>query len=318
MPVSGLRRLARSWWAAVAAGLVFSALLAWHVMAVPPVYSAQVNALLLLPTSSVVPNTLATSSESVVDTAGVLQRMVGGQGSGAKPVSDSVTLSAQGIRHGFSVRLPNSGGQWADLYSDPFLDVQAVGSSEAEVQGEMQRVLVALEQGLRRMQDEEGVAPENRIGMQLNPGQPVIRAASGSRIRALGLPLGQPVCWGWPRRRGSRCSSGSRELDPESAWPSLSDHGSRSRRPRSNHLRCPPALTTSNLGTQLRTHSRSIRTSRSRGAPVARLPWWGQSSPCSCCLLESTAPLPGAVTRGRQRSKVSRPALDRQLRRAHR
>ena len=186
MPVYGLRRLARSWWAAVAAGLVFSALLAWHVMAVPPVYSAQVNALLLLPTSSVVPNTLATSSESVVDTAGVLQRMVGGQGSGAKPVSDSVTLSAQGIRHGFSVRLPNSGGQWADLYSDPFLDVQAVGSSEAEVQGEMQRVLVALEQGLRRMQDDEAVAPENRIVMQLNPGQPVIRAASGSRIRALG------------------------------------------------------------------------------------------------------------------------------------
>lgn len=174
----------------------------------------------LAPTSSSFPNSLLVSSQSLTITAGAVGKVVGSKPSGAHVVSASVTLVGEGIRHGYSVVLPNSGGQWASNFDQSLLDVQAVGTTAAEVNATMKMVLGRISDALAALQAQWHVSSVNLIRTQLSPSSPQLYYQAGSRIRSfaatlllgLGVTVAATAAVGRRIRRGS-----SGAVDP-SEW----------------------------------------------------------------------------------------------------
>jgi hypothetical protein len=186
-PESSDRHL-RGWARALAVLVLVGTLaVAWHIYRLPGSYSSEVKVVFLAPKSTVNPNALAISSDSIVTTAGAVARIVDPDVEPA--VSESVTLAGEGIRHGYSVRLPNSGGQWATNFDKPQLDVQAVGSSAAEVNATMARVLDRIRRTLDRLQTEQHVAQHNMITLSQSPPTVPMYYDHGSRLRAVGATM---------------------------------------------------------------------------------------------------------------------------------
>ncbi|MFF1879649.1 hypothetical protein [Leifsonia sp. NPDC058230] len=150
-----------------------------------PVYLSQVNVVVLRP-ASVPLNAYTNTSQSLIDMAGVVARAVEGGDGAAQTVSDGVTLAGEGVRDGYAVQQPNGGGQWQYRFDQPFLDIQAVGSTPAEARRQMALALADVRATLDRVQDAQGVAAANRVRVNLNPLEPQLTVAGGSRVRAVG------------------------------------------------------------------------------------------------------------------------------------
>jgi hypothetical protein len=178
-------------------GLLISAVAGLYLAKRPGVYWSEVTVVLIAPKSAANPNGLSVSSESLIDTAGVLAKMVGSSPPGPTVVSDSVTLVGEGIRHGYGVRLPNSGGQFATNFDRAALDVQAAGTTVAEVSDTLNRVLNTISADLDRLQSDAEVAKVNLIRTQLSPQTAPIYYQTGSKTRALAitLVLGGGLSW---------------------------------------------------------------------------------------------------------------------------
>jgi hypothetical protein len=178
-------------------GLLISVAAGLYLAKRPGVYWSEVTVVLIAPKSAANPNGLSVSSESLIDTAGVLAKMVGSSPPGPAVVSDSVTLVGEGVRHGYGVRLPNSGGQFATNFDRAALDVQAAGTTVAEVSGTLNRVLNTISDDLDRLQSDAGVAKVNLIRTQLSPQTAPIYYQTGSKTRALAitLVLGGGLSW---------------------------------------------------------------------------------------------------------------------------
>lgn len=178
-------------------GLLISAVVGLYEAKRPGVYWSEVTVVLIAPKSAANPNGLTVDSESLIDTAGVLAKMVGSDPPGPAVVSDSVTLVGEGVRHGYGVRLPNSGGQFATNFDRAALDVQAAGTTVAEVSNTLNTVLKRITDDLTRLQSDAGVATVNLIRTQLSPQTAPIYYQTGSKTRALAitLVLGGGLSW---------------------------------------------------------------------------------------------------------------------------
>jgi hypothetical protein len=165
-------------------GLLVTVVLADSVAHRAGVYWSQVDVVFQAPESTLFPNTLLVESEALITTAGVVAKTVD-PSSGARVVSDSVTLVGEGIRNGWSVHLPDTGGQWATNFSRPVLDVQAVSDSPARVSATISTLESRIDNVLARLQDDQNVAAVNRITASPNPPTPPMYYQSGSRTRAL-------------------------------------------------------------------------------------------------------------------------------------
>jgi hypothetical protein len=182
------QRLARRWAAfVVALGLLLTATISYRIVRKPGVYWAQVNVIFLAPASGLYPNTLLNTSEGVIALAGVVGKMVDPDAVAARVVSPTVRLANQGIRHGWSVTLPNDGGQWANNFDKALLDVQAVGSTAAEVNGTVNRLISQINLTLSGLQAQ--VPRVDRVTTQLNPSQVQVFYDAGRRLRALAASL---------------------------------------------------------------------------------------------------------------------------------
>jgi hypothetical protein len=153
------------------------------------VFWSRVNVVFLLPRSTLNPNVLQASADSLITLAGAVGKMVSDPESSIKVVSDSVTLPGEGIKHGYTVRLPNSGGQWANNYTEPLLDVQAVGTTAAEVQSTMTSVVQSIDARLSEMQQAARVDEFNLVTTRLSPPTPPLYFVRGSRVRAVAATL---------------------------------------------------------------------------------------------------------------------------------
>ena len=141
----------------------------------------------LPPASSLFPNTLLNNSGGVITLAGVVGKMVDPDAVAARVVSPTVRLVNQGIRHGWSVTLPNDGGQWANNFDKALLDVQAVGSTAAEVSGTVNRLISQINLTLSGLQAQ--VPQVDRVTTQLSPSQVQVFYDPGRRLRALAASL---------------------------------------------------------------------------------------------------------------------------------
>lgn len=178
---------ARRWMVTLSSLLLLGLAVFW-VTTVPPVYSAHVRVVLLPPTSSQ-QNGYAFPSKSLINLAGVVAREIRGVGNTGEAVSDSVTLASEGYREGYEVRHPNAGSQWEYQFTEPVLDVQAVGATQKDVEKQMTLALRLVESTLAGIQSDQGVAPANRVRTSLNPPAPQFREEDGSRGRAIGATM---------------------------------------------------------------------------------------------------------------------------------
>lgn len=172
-------------WVVAIVGVLVTCAAALHFAQTAPVYWSRSQVVFIAPKSTVNPNGLQITPSGLIAAAGVVARVVDPRGGETRTASDDVTLAGEGVRHGFSVVLPNSGGQWANNYSQGALDVQAVGSSAEETQATVDHVLSEIQASLAHIQDTSRVAQINRIRIQLSPPVAPIYRQTGSRSRAL-------------------------------------------------------------------------------------------------------------------------------------
>src|SRR6476619_1113941 len=91
----------------------------------PGVYWSDVHVRFVAPSSLTKENSLQVAGQSLIMAAGAVGQMVDDT-NGPRPASPDATLAGLGIRSGWSVTLPNSGGQYQNYFADPYLDVQVV------------------------------------------------------------------------------------------------------------------------------------------------------------------------------------------------
>jgi hypothetical protein len=182
----------------------------------PGVYWATVQVRFIAPTSAANPNTLPLSGDSIVMVAGAVGQMVN-DNQGPRTSSPTVDITGLGIRDGWTVTLPNTGGQWANNFASPYLQVQVIGPTIAKVGANMTRLINEISVDLVALEKQSGVDPHNYIRTQLNPlNGPTYYYQGGSRVRAvvaslalgLGLTVGLVYATGaYTRRRRRRAGN---------------------------------------------------------------------------------------------------------------
>jgi hypothetical protein len=149
------------------------------------VYYSREQLRFLAPTGEGNTNTLQLSPRSMVMVAGAVGQMIDDD-QGPRAASQNVTITGMGISNGWSVTLPNTGGQWANNYTNPYLDVQVAGPSATEVATTMRSLVTRINAALARLQRAQHVARVNLIRTQLSSlGSPPIYYQRGSRMRAV-------------------------------------------------------------------------------------------------------------------------------------
>jgi hypothetical protein len=166
-------------WGVLLLGVLLTGWLQWQALHAQRVYSGQVTVRFV---SDITNGDLRQADSGLIITAGLIGKRV--NQSVSPDTAGGVSLVGEGVYHGYSVTLPNRGGQWVKIYDRPELDVQAAGTSIAEVESSLQLALHRIDEELAAMQAEVAVAPGNLIRTQLTPTVPDIREGLGSAIRA--------------------------------------------------------------------------------------------------------------------------------------
>jgi hypothetical protein len=173
----------------LACGVIITGGAEVHALTKPGVYFSEVNVLFLAPKSTANPNSLVVSSGSVIATAGTVARIVDPNSTANRVVSPDVTLVDQGIRHGWSVTLPNDGGQWAENFDESRLQIQAVGQSAAYVTTTLNQLHASIDRTLTSLQVRAGAPVVDWITTRLSPAQSSVLYVRGSRVRAMATIL---------------------------------------------------------------------------------------------------------------------------------
>ncbi|MCP3423037.1 hypothetical protein [Nocardioides pinisoli] len=148
------------------------------------VYWTRTEVVFLVPRNEFHPNALS-SSESIVITAGAVAKVVLGPGRVPKYASPEATLVGAGVREGWSIGLPDNGGQWATNFDSQVLSIEAVGPSQTFVLDKVRELRERIATSLDDLQEAEGVSQRNRITVKASPQVPTVYGVTGSRPRAL-------------------------------------------------------------------------------------------------------------------------------------
>jgi hypothetical protein len=182
-----LVRAALRSWPLVLAGAAVTLLVAYCTTLDDGVYWSRAQVVFLAPQSAAYPNTLRTTSEDIIMTAGVVAKSVAGPDKVTKYASPDATLVGEGVRDGWSVRQPDTGGQWAIHFAQQVLYVEVVAPT-AEEADERQSVLIArITEELHELQAAAGVLPVNEITVTVAPESTVVNHIQGSSARSVAM-----------------------------------------------------------------------------------------------------------------------------------
>ena len=173
-------------WYVVLAGVVMTAGILVLIHQVPGVYATQTNVLFLAPVTPQSPNTISSPTSGIISTAGLVERIVN-EGVRKSPTSGSVALAGQGVTDGYSIELPNAGGQWAANFNRPVLQVQVAGPSAEHVRAELRRLVERIREVAQELQAEAGVRPGLAITTQTSPAEPRVGYHQGHRPMGLAV-----------------------------------------------------------------------------------------------------------------------------------
>ncbi len=187
MTLWDLVRAALRRWPVLLAGAVATLGLVYTTTLDDGVYWSRTQVVFLAPTSKLYPNALRTTSEDLIITAGVVARAVSGPDKVTKYASPGATLVGEGTRDGWSIRLPDTGGQWAPNFSEQVLYVEVVAATAEEVAGRQDEIIAQIAHELDRLQRDAGVVPVNDISVTVAPESTVVHQVGGSTVRAAGM-----------------------------------------------------------------------------------------------------------------------------------
>jgi hypothetical protein len=173
-------------WYVTLSGLVVTAVGILVLASGTPVFETQVDVQFLAPSSfeQVGENDPA---NDLVAMAGLVERESELSDDRLEPAWADTPLSGLGVTEGTMVVLPNQDGQFDFSFSEPVLRVKAVGPSAARAVSLREERVADIRATLARLQEEEGIPPEDRIDTRLIPPVPPVGEVTGQRNRALAL-----------------------------------------------------------------------------------------------------------------------------------
>lgn len=181
-----VRALIRNW-PIVLIGAVLTAGTGFAAANADGSYFTRTELVFLAPTSTLYPNALRTQSEDIIITAGLVAKQVTGPEKVTKYASPDVTLVGLGVREGWSLRLPDTGGQWATNFATQRLFLDIVGPSEEWVREQQGLLIDEVDHELYALQREWNVDQANDITMITAPESTTIYAVGVNKARALGM-----------------------------------------------------------------------------------------------------------------------------------
>ena len=195
-------------------------------------YWAQVDVVFLAPKSPDFPNTIQQTTGSVIAMAGLVEAELNKGTPMPATASAGATLAGQGVRDGYLIRVPSTGGQWAPNFDRPVIDLQVIGPDLEVVQRRLADLVGRIRRTLETLQVQDGARRSEFITTATAPTEAQVIYLDGKPTRALGLTLllgltGAVVAavsfdsWALRRRRRSRGSprSGGPDDGPTSRTP---------------------------------------------------------------------------------------------------
>ncbi|WP_200826346.1 hypothetical protein [Microbacterium timonense] len=174
-------------WPILLVGALCTAAAGYAVIREDGVYFTRTEIVFLAPTSSMYPNALRTQSEDIIDLAGVVAKRLIGPGEVTKYAAPDVMLAGLGVRDGWSLGLPDTGGQWASNFASQELVLDIVAPTRERVEERQEDLVAQIMSELHELQSERGVDPVNEITAMVAPQTTIIHHIGGSRPRALGM-----------------------------------------------------------------------------------------------------------------------------------
>ncbi len=174
-----LRILVRRWYI-VAFGLAIGLVSLGAVRTSEPVYWTKAEVTFVAPDREPAYWIPGDDYASLVDFAAMVERRVNYDSASVDLTLSSGTLYGAGVRHGYSVTLLNSGGQWAKSFRWPVLSVQVVDSSAQTVKNVLGDVVERIKAASTELQREAGVQ-QALITTLTSPSSPEIVFGGGTQ-----------------------------------------------------------------------------------------------------------------------------------------
>ncbi|MFF1830868.1 hypothetical protein [Paenarthrobacter sp. NPDC058040] len=184
-------------WYVVAIGLVLGLAALGAIRSSEPVFWTEADVTFLAPEREPAYWISGGSAMTLVEFADMVKRRVNQETPAVDLVLTSGTLYGAGVQQGFSVTLPNNGGQWNKTFSQPVLKVQVVDSSAEKVNEVLANILDRINNATVQLQAEAAVRGD-LISTQTTPsksevvfggGTPVTRLKGAAVLEALCLSV---------------------------------------------------------------------------------------------------------------------------------
>jgi hypothetical protein len=151
------------------------------------VYWASTKVYFLVPASANQPNQIAPDNSAAIGFAGLIQTEINGGIPPREATSPDVTLVDEGIYDGWSVLLPDTGGQWATNFEESSLIVQASGPSAEVVKSRMNSLIDQITRLVAAREDAANVALAFRVDFTMSPPVVAVQYSNGHRSRAVAI-----------------------------------------------------------------------------------------------------------------------------------
>lgn len=184
----------RRWYVLLAGGVATIATLA-ALLGGGGVYTTQVDVVMLPPSGEGQGNPIEGRSDSLIYFAAIVERELNNGAISDRYASAEATLAGAGVEHGYSVTLPNAGGQWQTNFGRPVLSVEVVDTDPDRVRAVLAEQIARVDTTVTQVQDAQGIPAQDRIVTGLSPAEPVVSYLGGSRsktvlgVAALGVGL---------------------------------------------------------------------------------------------------------------------------------
>lgn len=180
------RSLLRRWPVALV-GILLTSVLCVVALRAPGVYWARSKVYFLVPETTAQPNQLAPDSSAAIAFAGLIQTEINAGIPLRRATSPDVTLLDEGIYDGWSVFLPDTGGQWAHNFSEASLIVEASGPTPEVVRSRMNALIDQIARRAAAREDAANVPAALRVDFAMSPQAVAVQYSNGHRSRALAI-----------------------------------------------------------------------------------------------------------------------------------
>ncbi|MEV4950964.1 hypothetical protein [Paenarthrobacter nitroguajacolicus] len=180
MTSKSLLYLLRKRWYVVFAVVLLSFVGLSAIRAQEPVYWTQAEVSFVAPNSDPAYWIPGGDNAVLVPFAALVERRVNDGSDSVDLVLARGTLYGAGVKQGYSVTLPNAGGQWAKSFTRPALLVQVVDSSAERVNGVLSTVIDRIQAASETLQSQMNVT-SSRIVTVTTPSSPEIIFGGGSQ-----------------------------------------------------------------------------------------------------------------------------------------